>query len=1649
MISQTLRELEMLAQDLSRVEQGGVAVQQKNENNSQSDPQSVHSFVSFDSLEQMDSPKQLDSYLTRNNTELLSILRHYSPPQKKNPLPTIMHVPEEEEQPEEYKETSAPPTNVPLKVSSSLPRLPKISAVTKIERTSIGRLPKPNRHDLLVLGKLNQQFVENEHLDVTPLYKQLKESKRLDEFEVDAVENKRRRSSSKHPTRRHRSLTTTIQRRLSNSGDQDAGDVPIVSSDPGTSDEEFLLVPSLDESKRSPVTHFKKKLEHSFDVRERITNVIDDKMRRDRLDLPLPFVLEIKDDQTRVMFLKERSAVVIITLLKRVLVRRKSQYLKKWRNWNMYFARDRILDAANKINRIAHGKLGRMEAAERRIQQVFQLEAERQRQQELASLHETSAIDIQRVMRGWYDRGFAAIAKMHREGATCIQCFIRCAQAKNCVYRIRSTNTENFEGASTIQRFYRCCVAHALYKLKRRIRRAERAVEYAQQKTEAVRLGFERKGAANLISRWWRMLKVRMQFLRYRKLNKGRRTLKIQCAYRCYRGRVELTKRKVEHAAWLESRDRAASLVQSLYRSKKERERVAAMRAIIAAADGERRKRVEEAAKDKVKTFKFVGEVNMTKVHRSLFAFRKAVDPFQKNRELKATLLLQAYYRGNKARKRIRQQKMDHHLKLRRERKMARDTAALKLQTRWRSNKLRRIFLNQKAQKAAIHIQKNWRGYKGRIHAMSYLQHTFSSRTIQRVFRGYLGREYAEKKKEQRKRLGSKARGVQQVARLFLARQRVGKVRERTRYLEEVGLMGKEEFRVCRAHFRDEMMLESFKTTRGGSGIALMFFEALCSGGRHTVHGDEKKELRLGNTVVSRMCNDSHIIDEKRVKRNTVGILFAKAKAKDQAALNFREFYTFLKLVASTRYPKVDELRRAEGEDAQLLTLLSDHLLGGDKPKLHRRLLRTKLFRKMAKELDKMVDTELARLAAAMQAAIRGVQCRHAFVKLMGDHDKLIEKQRLDRAAQLIEAHIRKIFARKGAQKLASKTIQKFVDPITKEAYYYNPKTGVTSWDKPDILGSSDVVDPQVLPDKNVEFVVLCANCDKAVAESFCFPCGDGYCVDCFKSLHRKGKKASHPQTSIPRCHACLYQAASRRLVGANKKRLKSMHAKQQKNAPKTQFCDSCYDHRRHTELREAEEKGKTPPALAEWIVQPCAECEERSCRWKCTDCDDFYCTKCFSHVHARGNRATHRYTMLSYYTVEMERARMNTLRERIAKEAREIRLALEKQQKEEATNMIAIWGQARFRGWKGREYGLPFLKRGRAEMRRMYRVKKAEDRIRATIPYKLKYFIGAAPILESDDAATVARKKRAFLYDPKANVKHRLQRAVVFKLPKWMIGKELPGTVICRKGEPEAECSVDLTSHLKRGDRIRIGMGIFKIPTEGGFRRPDPDLDNMATIPNGGDVDPDTGLVKDAPPRFNHLFLPMDRPWAIPNEEQIKVYKISSRRPREPATTKIGKAWDAVSFLFSDESVPKQMAVGAKAGIQGVIAKVTTKIGKTTGGYPEKMGDFWTQAALLNASRAVIPGKTIPPLELDKRLWATTMDESSGNPYYTNRLTKTVTWEKPFSMMDMYEKREFQAKEAEERARLDEVAASKANAEMKKKEREIAKKAKEKRKRR
>ena len=984
--------------------------------------------------------------------------------------------------------------------------LPKLSSLSPRTTKRIARLPRPNDHDLRVLNQLSKDYVTNTNLDVSlkrsELYRNLERGRgRLLTFasgdgeflnqheqeEADIAERgyiksankKRRKESSLSEDGKNSDSTTSNE-----APPLETEAIPATGDTQGDPSGKFWEQMKAEETSidiKSPAQSLRRKLNDSIMMHHNLGDIIVDKMRRDRLDLPIEFLRALG----RFDYIKERACIAIVFLLKRVLQRTERLALQHWARVIDFLKVEHLHNAATDITRIARGYLACKETKERRHQKRIQDDAEMERNRTHAEKCRFAAIGMQRIIRGYRCRGFASRARRRKNAATRIQTVIRRIQAKVLVESIIAENILLFESASTIQRSWRCFRARVLYGLKRRIRRVEMGVKWEREKREQVRLQFERKGAAILISRWWRMLKVRMQFLRYRKLNKGRRALRIQCAFRCYRARVALAARAADHKAWLNRRDNAAAKIQSIYRRNKAIEHVQELRDAFDKQRKEREQRIQDAHQDKIKEITFMGKtqkVNMTQIHKRLFSAKKIIRSavgIQKNLEIKACIRMQAVFRGNRTRKRLAQARMEHHLKLRRELKLARQAATLRVQTRWRANVQRRIFLRRKRRLAATLIQKTWRAMKGRCRAMEYLQSTFSARDIQRVWRGTLGRRIAFGHKSQRKRLGACAMKIQNIARQFLARAKFDRTRERNRYLEEMGLMGKEEFRVCRSYHRDKLILKSFSSRsskkkgveqKDPTGVAWTLFQELASGGRKGAHGaseggesDLKKvEIRVSNTVIARLCNDSQIVDERRIKRATIGTLFAKAKSKQNDKLNFAEFHYLMKLLAIARYPKVELIRQHAGEEAQLIKLCCDHLFGGDNPKKHRRQLRTKMLRRMAKVLDKECDAELAHYVTLMQAVSRGVACRHRFAKLLANHHLHEERQRLERAAMLIEAHLRKVFARAGAEKLASKTIQKFVDPVTKEAYYYNPKTGVTSWDKPDILGKGDVQDPQV-----------------------------------------------------------------------------------------------------------------------------------------------------------------------------------------------------------------------------------------------------------------------------------------------------------------------------------------------------------------------------------------------------------------------------------------------------------------------------------------------------------------------------------------------------------------------------------------------------------
>lgn len=115
---------------------------------------------------------------------------------------------------------------------------------------------------------------------------------------------------------------------------------------------------------------------------------------------------------------------------------------------------------------------------------------------------------------------------------------------------------------------------------------------------------------------------------------------------------------------------------------------------------------------------------------------------------------------------------------------------------------------------------------------------------------------------------------------------------------------------------------------------------------------------------------------------------------------------------------------------------------------------------------------------------------------------------------------------------------------------------------------------------------------------------------DCFEGIHLKGHKRQHVGKPIRMCPECGYQMATKAcracFLRGNGEQI-------------THYCDTCY-----WNIHEAGEGFMRHKF--DNIVMNCAECERYAARWRCLDCDELFCTKCFGHTHSRGKRIRHRY---------------------------------------------------------------------------------------------------------------------------------------------------------------------------------------------------------------------------------------------------------------------------------------------------------------------------------------------------------------------------------------------------------------------------------------
>lgn len=459
--------------------------------------------------------------------------------------------------------------------------------------------------------------------------------------------------------------------------------------------------------------------------------------------------------------------------------------------------------------------------------------------------------------------------------------------------------------------------------------------------------------------------------------------------------------------------------------------------------------------------------------------------------------------------------------------------------------------------------------------------------------------------------------------------------------------------------------------------------------------------------------------------------------------------------------------------------------------------------------------------------------------------------------------------------RIAQDVIVKYV-PHKGQPYWYNPRTRVSSYVKPKILGSFECVEI-ALPAPKMEYVIICGTCESQPATVNCNECEDSMCKSCFATMHCKGKKRIHTYQLIQFCSVCKFQCATKSCATCSLRKPTRRSVMTLIKGDRGIQCDTCYIHlHENTIAKETGFKKNTTSSLRDGtkeaylvgqvlkqrldtdhryqsLVQVCEECNWRAATYRCADCDQIYCNKCLTGFHSMGGPfSKHSAEKLPYYTPEMhkkfERAMFEQRLQKRIEKVSQVYARRAQERRVQSAIQIQSWWRMIIGGCKGRA----FMKEKRQKVRKMARLRKYEDyTYRRTVMYQLKNICGFTPKLASDTLEErilnrhnifIRQRLREYIWRncDDWGYMHNLSRRrgddeVLPKerkgeprtgfncgTPKELAdqakngGYRLPGRISMRQGENEHEISMDISHLLKRGQYIRVKNCFFVVSSVG-----------------------------------------------------------------------------------------------------------------------------------------------------------------------------------------------------------------------------------------
>ncbi|ETK76287.1 hypothetical protein F441_17623 [Phytophthora nicotianae CJ01A1] len=814
--------------------------------------------------------------------------------------------------------------------------------------------------------------------------------------------------------------------------------------------------------------------------------------------------------------------------------------------------------------------------------------------------------------------------------------------------------------------------------------------------------------------------------------------LVIQCAWSSYLSRSDLWKRKQQ------AFDRRNEILKEI--------------------EEERRKRKTNALVPTQLQKKW-GQISLLKT-----------SPFQpgdvsKSREVQAARTLQARWRGKQIRKRLRYDKAKEKERARREVNRKRRLAAICIQKRIRGIRGRAYAWQMMEERSAKRIQKLWRGYKTRI---QLLKMRYALKMLCRIQVRWKARRNIE---NQRFR-GLNAAIIQRAARRFIGRKMVSAVVRRRQFLAEESAVGKVLEDRTRRRVKDELLLQSFtfksvKTADDKESSTQM--ECRIDRALYTVDLEKKQWKRKGydgiwQEVFRNAAGNSVEMDNSHFARflkalphafihkthypmQNADVIFAKMKEPKAKTISFPRFNKAILMLLKEKFVDSTETKGLEPDD-----------IGGDFERflrfMNRFVLPSTIQNGKYRKLLELHCTKrlLWSVKILRRFAIRiASKRRHdEFVIIL--REQQIQKQ-CSKSAATIQLAYRCYKFRLQLKAMLASMFTEFIDHTGRTVKFQHIASGKVLTKRPVFLRGVVCSKIIPLPFPGEGFNAYCerhedstdSNASRVPAQVYCVECEDAMCNVCFDRDHKPRKAFQrHQPRKIQKCSHCGTETATRECL--------------QCGNGKVPFCDPCFPHvhkqlfKHKKQLSHHEATQEIKLDVGDLVVENqhkfqalvvmCVECSDRVAQWSCETCLDDFCKRCMSSYHAKGQRQHHHCHRLNYFSILRQKAeqKRDTDAEKDRERRQKQREEMKRQQEEELKrqNLAAAKIQALIRSFVVRQSGKAYMKLVRQTQAARAQRKK-DDKVRASIVYKMKAVFGVSPALKSDTKQEIEARRRCF----------------------------------------------------------------------------------------------------------------------------------------------------------------------------------------------------------------------------------------------------------------------------------------------------------------